>query len=224
MSAIITLPGWGQPADVLKGIAPEATHVDWSVLADVHAVCHWLSQNTPAPDVAVGWSLGGWLLLQALAAEACIPKKLVLLGAPVQFVSDANFEHGMDSWVYDQFLLNYKENPARTASRFGGLISKGDTHARRILVDHLHTPYATDVEAWLPWLQRLGADKAGSLQYFPQIPELHIVHGDQDAIVPHAQAQVLADLVSGAQVHILPGCGHAPHWHAPDYIRALIDG
>lgn len=62
----------------------------------------------------------------------------------------------------------------------------------------------------------------------PRYPALdlpvEIVHGDADAIVPHAiHAFALADQVPGAALSLLPGVGHMPHHVAADDVLAAID-
>lgn len=51
---------------------------------------------------------------------------------------------------------------------------------------------------------------------------LHLVVGEQDRIVPPAQAQALARLVPGVVLHQLPGLGHLAHEEAPAQLAALL--
>jgi pimeloyl-ACP methyl ester carboxylesterase len=37
---------------------------------------------------------------------------------------------------------------------------------------------------------------------------VHLYHGEDDSVVPHAMSEELADLVPGARLHLLPGEGH----------------
>lgn len=52
---------------------------------------------------------------------------------------------------------------------------------------------------------RLGEIKAPTL----------IVHGDDDAIVPFANADVLDQAIAGSRKHVLKGVGHMFFWEAP---------
>ena len=47
-----------------------------------------------------------------------------------------------------------------------------------------------------------------------QAPTL-VIHGDADALVPHANAQILAERIPGAQLVTLRGCGHLAMWEQP---------
>jgi len=49
-----------------------------------------------------------------------------------------------------------------------------------------------------------------------------VLWGAQDEIVPRAEAERLATGIPGAQLRVLDGCGHTPHWHDPlAFARAL---
>ncbi len=52
---------------------------------------------------------------------------------------------------------------------------------------------------------RLGEIKAPTL----------IIHGDDDAIVPHQNARILAQGITGSRVHTIKGAGHMFFWEAP---------
>jgi pimeloyl-ACP methyl ester carboxylesterase len=70
-------------------------------------------------------------------------------------------------------------------------------------VTPMHT-YQRQMEAIMGFdtFARLGAIKAPTL----------IIHGDDDAIVPVANAEVLRGAIPGARVHILHGAGHMFFW------------
>lgn len=43
-----------------------------------------------------------------------------------------------------------------------------------------------------------------------------IIHGDDDAIVPHANAEIIHGAIAGSKTHTLKGAGHMFFWEAPD--------
>jgi pimeloyl-ACP methyl ester carboxylesterase len=43
-----------------------------------------------------------------------------------------------------------------------------------------------------------------------------IIHGDDDSIVPHANAEVLHGAIAGSKVHTLKAAGHMFFWEVPD--------
>ena len=49
-----------------------------------------------------------------------------------------------------------------------------------------------------------------------------LLWGDEDAIVSRRQLDALASGLSEAEVRIISGCGHTPHWHDPRGLRATL--
>jgi len=54
---------------------------------------------------------------------------------------------------------------------------------------------------------------------YPRLGEIKaptmVIHGDDDAIVPFANADVLSKGIAGARLHVLKGVGHMFFWEAP---------
>ncbi len=61
------------------------------------------------------------------------------------------------------------------------------------------------IQGWDPWNQ-LGQIKAPTL----------IFHGDDDRLLPYANAEILHGKIPGSKVHILKGIGHMFFWEAPE--------
>ncbi len=59
-----------------------------------------------------------------------------------------------------------------------------------------------------------GFDSYGKLTQI-KAPTL-VIHGDDDRIVPHANAEILHKGISGSKLHILKGAGHMFFWEAPE--------
>jgi pimeloyl-ACP methyl ester carboxylesterase len=49
-----------------------------------------------------------------------------------------------------------------------------------------------------------------------------VLGGDKDAVFPTAEQRALGEKIRGAQVRILPGIGHSPHWEVPDQFVAEL--
>ncbi len=47
-------------------------------------------------------------------------------------------------------------------------------------------------------------------------PPTLIIHGDDDRLLPHANAEILQKKIAGSKVHILKGIGHMFFWEAPE--------
>lgn len=215
----LTLSGWGTPADsVAAAVAPGAAVFDYSAHATMAQALGGLRAFHDAEHV-MGWSLGGQLALHAIAAGVLRPKRLTLIATPYQFVKDANVTEAMDRFTFDTFRANYQTDPERTATRFNGLVAKGDRQMRAVMSRLALHERVEDTARWLPWLDTLDHAPVSSLQMLGA-PQTTIIHGAQDAIVPVAQAQLLAQALPHARVEIWEGVAHAPHLHDADRLRS----
>ena len=214
MSTLI-LSGWAQPADALAHLAPAAMTFDYSDYANAEAAIEALRKLRPTH--IVGWSMGGQLALRAMAAGALMPKHLTLIAAPHRFVG----EQGMGAETFRLFRESYANDPARTKTRFHGLIAKGDLAFRQVMELLGHHPKVEEVARWLPWLDDLAAHELNTAA-LANLPPTLIIHGMNDQIVPHAQGAQLARLLPNAQLNSWAEVGHAPHVHDAARLRAEI--
>ncbi len=167
--------------------------------------------NLPLEHTAVaGWSLGGMLLLEALAEMAGPPAALVLVAVPAVFCQRPDHPLG--------------QPPAAVRAMRRAMV----TDPRRVLRDFALDCLAPGEEAFTDEVATLfmppeaGADLARGLDYLlrqdlrPLLPRisgpLTIIQGDRDRIVPLNQAEFLHRHLPGASLVILPGAGHLPFW------------
>jgi len=209
----LTLSGWTQPADALAATLelPDAAIFDYSEYVSPEASFEGLRAFADAENV-IGWSMGGQLAIQAIAAGILSPRRLTLLGTPYQFVSGQGFAGGMDPITYKQFRTSYAKDAARTMQRFALLMGKGDRAADRVasLLSHHHE--VANTSRWLPWLDSLGAYSLRDTDV-SMFPPTLIVHGEGDAIAPIAQAEMLAKKLPHTRLERWEEAGHAPHLH-----------
>lgn len=217
MSTLL-LSGWTQPIDALAHLEEGATPFDYSDYADADAAIEALRETKPSRVIA--WSMGGQMALRAMAAGALRPNHLTLIAAPMQFVSDANMK-GMDPTTFSLFRESYARDPARTKTRFHGLVAKGDRDMKRVMGLLGHHLEVENVARWLPWLDDLAAHRLDE-SALASAPATLIIHGMNDAIVPFAQSERLARLLPHVQLNAWAEVGHAPHVHDADRLRAEI--
>ena len=215
----LLLSGWAQPDNALDMLAPDALHFDYSDYMPGSEVMQQLMQFKDV-EYIIAWSLGGQLALNAIAEGALEPRHLTLVASQYQFVSDEHVK-GMDSFTFEQFRSNYIANPTRTKTRFHALVAKGDSKASEIVKQLKHHPDVENTDRWLPWLDYLMTSPASG-QSLENTPNTLIIHGTEDAIVPCAQAQLLADKIPKADINIWENVGHAPFLHDPERLRAEI--
>jgi pimeloyl-[acyl-carrier protein] methyl ester esterase len=217
---ILTLSGWTQPSDALARIIPGAAYFDYSDYASPEASFAGLAKFADVPHI-VAWSMGGQLAIKAIQAGILNPKKLTLIAAPYQFVADDVVSEAMDPVTFAQFRDNYAHNPARSKTRFHGLIAKGDQHHARVMAALGHHPEVEHTPRWLPWLDGLATDSM-HVQDVSRLPPTLLIHGENDVIVPVAQSKHLAKALPYAKLEIWPDCGHAPHLHDPIAFHRLL--
>jgi pimeloyl-[acyl-carrier protein] methyl ester esterase len=210
---ILTLSGWTQPSDAITEHLPGAVYIDYSEYPDAVTSFDGLKPFATVPHV-VAWSMGGQLALLAVRAGILTPKRLTLVAAPYQFVADNNVKEAMDPLIFDQFRENYARHPARSKTRFHALIAKGDRHHARVMAALRHHPQIEHTPRWLPWLDALGRTSLYGCD-FSALPPTLLIHGENDAIVPCAQSNYLANALPHARLEQWPDCGHAPHLHDP---------
>lgn len=219
MTPTLALSGWAQPHDALHSLLPEAYHLPYAVHDTWEKMASAFAPYADTP-LAVGWSLGGALLMQAAALRVIRPKKLVLLAAPVQFVADAAFPHGMGRETFSLFRHNFRENPHKTARRFAHLIADGDAHYATI-THTLQQHSAVDDALWEQWL-----DKLATLRHdqFPlhSLPPTLLIYGERDKIVSPAQGEHLHHTLPHTRLMLLPHSAHAPHLHDMEGVRHAI--
>jgi len=222
MTGTLTISGWGQPHDALAHLAPTAKHIDFARHQSAHAALLDIAAHNPTPDLVIGWSLGGQLAVRAIAAGILKPKKLVLIAAPFQFVKRPELPIGMPRDLFDKFRDNYARNPLQTLTKAWELIHKDDTN-EQIVRAHLekHDKQALLTKDWLRWLDLLEEFSCENL-YLADFPPTILIHGDGDLVVYPEQSVYFAKAIPHAKHIILPGCGHAPHWHAAQLVKQVI--
>ncbi len=211
--SILCLTGWQQEPDALAGIAPHAAHFSYAAYADCAEMFSALPQ---AADLAIGWSLGGQLLVRAVAGGYIRPKKLLLLAAPFQCVSDGYFSYGTPAEDFLQVREGYVENQSAMMAQFQALVGFGDTKIIRAL--------SQNAEIWpngLYWLDELGNHTCRKLD-FANFPETVIVHGTGDKVIHPENASKFIEYIDHSKIFLLPGLSHALPLQAPDVIRNII--
>jgi len=104
---LIDLPGHGRSDDVDGGID------EWC-----EAIIDLLPKNTSL----LGWSLGGLLAIKI--ASMISVKHLILAGASPSLTNHKNWQHGIETKVFNRFASDLKQSHSKTLRRFVSLQSK----------------------------------------------------------------------------------------------------
>lgn len=185
-SRIGLVGGWSFPAAMfnsLLGSRPETSFdvYDWHSFAQ-----QWLAPCEQAtgwsqdagPDVWLGWSLGGGLLLEALACGRIHPTRLILVSATPRFLAEADWP-GVSRAEWRALRQAARRNPQGAAQAFRRRFSLGNNSA-------LPVGDSADV-AGLDWLARIDAR---GLLASASVP-IEIWLGADDPLIPAAWADSL---------------------------------
>jgi pimeloyl-ACP methyl ester carboxylesterase len=107
-------------------------------------------------------------------------------------------------WVFSERFR--REQPVRAAE----------------LLRHFGRHRPTPFGAWAHWWATVYHDTVSRLPCI-EAPTL-VMHGEQDAMAPLANARLLAERIPDAELAIVPGAGHAFMLERPDASREIFEG
>lgn len=214
MKTLVLLHGWGTTGRIW--------HRQWEpfggqlpvLTPTIHSwkpawMADYLNKLSLQKCVVVGSSLGGMMLLEALPQLDHLPAGLVLVGVAAAFCRKPGYRGGHQAAVVQAMRRALKQNLKGVLKEF----------ALRCLGPEEEEPFQEEVAA-LFQPEVTEANLVQGLDYLrqqdmrsqlPQIPGRPvIIHGDQDWIVPVAQAHFLQEHIPGARLYLLEGAGHLP--------------
>lgn len=174
----------------------------------------------------VGWSLGG---LAAAHIAQLFPGRmrgLVLVAATPCFVNRADWVHGIEAKVFDQFAASLENDYAGTIRRFLSLQAQGSSETREVLAQLrrrlLDQPRPAEgvLEAGLEILKRTDLREGLKSLDMP----LTLIHGSGDKLAPVSAARWLAGNQPHAKLHVIEGAGHAPFLSHAGQVAEMIEG
>ncbi|MBM4284527.1 MAG: alpha/beta fold hydrolase [Deltaproteobacteria bacterium] len=185
----------------------------------------WLAaylRNLPLPrTMAVGWSLGGMLLLEAVAAIPLQPAALVLIAAPAVFCRRPDHPWGQPPAAVRAMRQGLTQDPGRVLRNFAhACLADGETAYQTEITGLFTSPADSDgLAAGLDYLLKRDLRP---LLHRVTCPVL-LLHGAQDRIVPPAQGQWLTQALPDARLRLLPRAGHAPFLTQAALVNAALE-
>jgi pimeloyl-ACP methyl ester carboxylesterase len=214
VKTLALLHGWGASGRIWQRQA-EAFAGRAAVLApdipvwDANWLRTYLEKLPLRTSVLVGWSLGGMLLLEALASLGGPSLAgLALVGAAASFCTRLDYPYGQPPAVVRAMRRGLKSAPGRVLAQFAGscLASGEENFREEVLTRFASPPHPENLAGGLDYL--LHRDLRAGLSRIA--PGAVLVQGEQDGIVAANQAGFLQEQLPGARLHLLPGAGHLP--------------
>lgn len=236
MTTLAFLHGWGASGHIWQrqvkrfggeGRGPAAAHGVLRVLAPSLPVWEhrWLGdflRSLPLQDcVLVGWSLGGMLLLETLARTPCPPPGgLVLVGVAPVFCRQPDHPWGQPPAVVRAMRRAINSDPHQVLEDFAHqCLAPGEGSFRSMAAAAFGSPPPPEnLAAGLDYLLR--QDLRAHFSRIP--PGALIIQGEEDAIVPPAQAHFLQEHLPGAKLHLIPGAGHLPFLTQAEVFNGIL--
>ncbi|GAB4166569.1 MAG: alpha/beta fold hydrolase [Geothermobacteraceae bacterium] len=210
------LPGHGE-SPMVAGDGPEF----WA-----EAVALALERLALEKPVLCGWSLGGMLALLLAGVRRLDIAGLVLVGTTPRFTNGDGWTGGLPPGRLAAMRRDVRRSYRPTMESFFRLMFTGgelDQAAYRQVARRTVSPRTLPsqqvAEAGLELLARTDLR---ALLPAVDVPVL-VAHGAEDAIIPAAAGQYLADTLSGARLEVFSGVGHAPFLSRPERFRQLLE-
>lgn len=214
MKSLVLLHGWGAAGRIwarqVTAFAPDHTVLTPDIPTwEAGWLAGYLSGLDLRESLLVGWSLGGMLLLEALAqGRVPAPGALVLAGVAPVFCRQPDHPWGQSVASVRAMRRALKTNPRQVINDFArACIAPGEESFRP------EAAAGFDFEATAAHLAQ-GLDYLKDKDLRSLLNRLTgrvvIIQGDADRIVPPAQAQYLQEQLPGSRLHLLAGAGHLP--------------
>lgn len=232
--------GWGSTADCWSRILPALRSnglcclpLDWTTHLqhpeDGVRRLHASESSAPSKDNTddiwlAGWSLGGMLALQAasaLLAQGLPVRGLLLISTTARMTADAQFP-GVEARLLKAMKLRLRREAAAQMTDFASLCFQNypnheeDCDKFAATAGSLPTPI---LDAGLNYLQN--TDLRPLLPTLAHLPAI-VLHGEADAVIPHAAGEILAHTLPHAHFRPLKKSPHAlPYTHSDVIIHAV---
>lgn len=236
MKTLVLLYGWGASGRLWRGVQTAAAcdSTDAVLTPEIPRwEADWLAQylsGLPLKEsVLVGWSLGGMLLLEALAQlRGPAPGATVLVAVPPVFCRRPDHPWGQPAAMLRAMRRALGSDSRKVLNDFAlACLAPGEAAFREeaaagfdyqaapaFLAQGLDYLRDKDLRGLLPLIQ-----KTTSLS-----GRVIIIQGEQDRIVPPAQGRDLQERLPGSELHLLAAAGHIPFLTQTTAVNGILRG
>jgi pimeloyl-ACP methyl ester carboxylesterase len=192
----------------------ESDNPDW--LDNIHDLAFFYLDVIEAlnldPVHLVGNSLGGWIAAELAVRNTQRLASLTLAGSAGLYVADVE---QMDSFLAtdEQRMRAFFYNPKRAEAMIARVL---DPKQEETALRNQATV------AKLVWQPRSHDPHLGKWLHRIDVPTL-LIWGDHDRMFPIEHAQAFAKAIPGAELVVIPKCGHVPQIEKPDEFVAALE-
>lgn len=189
-----------------------------------------LSPLLSGQAIWLGWSLGGSIATWVAAQEDNNVSAVILVASNPRFVQQADWPHGIEEKILQEFASELGRDYEKTLSRFLSLQIRGAENQRELLrslrtqMRCVDAPVTAVLNGGLEILRHY--DGRELLLQLRQ-PVL-MMAGQRDTLVPVTGVEAMAQASSNISTSIWPGTGHIPFISDPDRfsreVKAFSDG
>jgi len=240
---LVLVHGWALSSRALAGLARDLSPTHRTIAVDLrghgrspapatgyavedHArdLCALFEHLGLEGAVLVGWSLGAQVALEALPSLVGRVRALALLSGTPRFTEGPGWPHGLPATSVHALATRLERRPEATLRRFfEGLFAPDELPAPELaaLADRVLSGPGPALHA-----ARAGLDAFLVADQRPRLAEVRVptllVHGEADPICLPGAARAAAAALPRAELHALPGLGHAPHLSRPAQVAGLL--
>ncbi|MGC2694020.1 MAG: alpha/beta fold hydrolase [Desulfobaccales bacterium] len=235
MRTLVLLHGWGASGRLWRGIQAAARDYGRVVLApaiprwEAGWLAQYLSELPLQECVLVGWSLGGMLLLEALAQlRGPAAGATVLVAVPPVFCRRPDHPWGQPAAMLRAMRRALQSDFTKVLNDFAlACLAPGEAAFREeaaagfdyqaapaFLAQGLDYLRDKDLRGLLPLAQKTLSDSGRVI----------IIQGGQDRIVSPAQGRDLKERLPGSELHLLAAAGHIPFLTQTTAVHDVLRG
>lgn len=214
---IVDLPGYGRSAHYAL---PE-----YNLQSLAGELISLIRPDAASTTTVVGWSLGGLIAMQMALAYPNVFDRLVLVAASPQFQRSGDWPHAVDGAILQNFAAALTSSYQQTIQQFLAIQALGSDYAReeiRLLRGKVFRDGEPDKTALRKSLEILQTTNLRGRLHGIGTDTL-IIAGERDRLVPAAAAKQLAQRITGSQLRVIKGAGHAPFISHQDRFIATLE-
>ncbi len=237
-SSLILIAGWAHTAAALGGLADRlAPYFDvtttsayelWSDRPNDRSSIYAASlvamlEGYEKPPVAVGWSMGGMIALEAAALRPELMSALVLMGAGARFCAGPGFPGGATEASVRAMARHLKRNRELTLRRFFEQVAAPERDDPSAIGEKIEAASLIDDARLIHGLEYLRTFDAGRDLARIVLPVLAL-HGKKDCIVSWTAAESLGARMPSCRCVFEEKSGHDLPARMPEFTAAAILG